>query len=122
MIVAQGLVVAVEDGQSIIRMEHPSCTGCIKQCVQRKNRLFRVDKPIESGTKVLLTLPAHSLSVAMLLILGVPLVSSSFSYFCTSSPVWTLWTFSLTLLSVHMLFRQFRVGDYLLRPTIRRIN
>lgn len=121
MIEAHGAVVAIEDGNSIIRFAYPRCIGCTKQCNRSKHNLVRYKKPMKVGTAVILKLPTYALSLAIFLTLGVPILTSCFSYLCTGSFVWASITFGLTILVVNVLYRYFGIGEYLLRPTICRI-
>ena len=74
------------------------------------------------GSNVLLNIRSFGLSIALLVLLGVPMLTFALSFTLTKSVLWTVVLMVITLFANVGLFRQFGLADYLLRPTIRRIN
>ena len=122
MIVARGTVVAVEEGCSVIRFAYPRCIGCTQQCSRKKNKEFRYREALVIGTEVHLHLPTYGLSTVLFLILGVPILVCALSFVCTGSVVWASLAGMMIVVTNPILFRRLSFGEYLLRPTISRLD
>ena len=121
MIVARGTVVAAESDSSVIRFEYTTCAGCTNQCPQTKRNELVHSEQLTIGSTILLNVPSSGLSIVMFLLLGVPLLACALSFALTRSVLWACVSMALVLLVNIGTFRHFRLADYLLRPTIRRI-
>ena len=122
MIVAQGTVIATESGRSVIRFEYATCVGCANQCPRTKRKELVHPERLTIGSDVLLNIPSSGLSIALLILLGAPLLASALSVALTRSVFWACVSMAIALLVNAGIFRHFSLADYLLRPTIRRIN
>ena len=122
MIVARGTVIATESGSSVIRFEYTTCVGCTNQCPRTKRKEFVHPERLTTGSTILLNIPSSGLSIALFLLLGVPLLACALSLTLTRSGLLACVSMAIALLVNIGVFRHFSLADYLLRPTIRRIN
>lgn len=122
MIEATGTVIATEAGGSVIRFAYSKCEGCNSRCDRFKKNEFQHSEVLAVGTEVLLKVPALGLSFAIFLTLGVPLIAFFLGLMGTGSGIWACALMVLVLLANVVLFRYFPISDFLLRPTICRIN
>lgn len=123
MIVTRGTVISTQSGSSVIKFEYAKCTGCTNdQCFRTKRNEFLHPELMTIGSNVLLNIRSFGLSIALLILLGVPMLTFALSFTLTKSVLWTFVLMVITLFANVGLFRQFGLADYLLRPTIRRIN
>jgi len=122
MIVARGTVIATESGSSVIRFEYAKCDGCTNRCPRTKHNELVHSEPLPNGSDVLLNIPSAGLSITLFILLGGPLLASALSFTLTKSVLWACASLAIALVVNSGLFRHFGLADYLLRPTIRRIN
>lgn len=122
MIVARGTVVATDDSSSLIKFEYAKCVGCTNQCPRAKLNEFLHPEQMIVGSNVLLNIPSSGLSVALFILLGVPMLACVLGLTLTRSVLFACLSLAIALLVNVGLFRRFSLADSLLRPTIRRIN
>lgn len=122
MIVARGTVIATESGSSVIRFKYTPCVGCTNQCPRTKHKELVHLEQLTIGSDVFLNIPSAGLSIALFILLGAPLLACALSVVLTRSVLWACASMAIALLVNIGVFRHFSLADYLLRPTIRRIN
>lgn len=122
MIVARGTVITTASGSSVIQFEYPECIGCTNQCPRNKRNEYLYPEPLPERSIILLNIPASGLSIALFILLGVPVLIGALSFTVTRSVLWACVSMTIAVLANIGVFRRFSIADYLLRPTIRRIG